>query len=149
MEKIRALLVDDNKHFLESIEHYITSFPGLNILCVGKALSGEEAVTKSKQLKPDLILMDIAMPGKGGLESTRLIKQDKGRPPIVVMLTIYENEEYRKAAQEAGADGFLPKSRFTQNLIPIVKTFFPGLLNLAVGESKLEHDEAARVVNNG
>jgi DNA-binding NarL/FixJ family response regulator len=124
MKKVRALLVDDNERFLDSIERYLNSIPELSIVCAAKATSGEEAIKLCAQLKPDLVLMDLTMPGMGGLKATRLMKQET-QAPRVVILTIHEGVEYGNAAHDAGADGFLSKSEFTEKLIPILRSMFP------------------------
>lgn len=82
----------------------------------------------SAELKPDLILMDLTMPGMGGLKATRLMKQETLAPRVVI-LTIHESSEYRNAAREAGADSFLTKSEFTEKLVPVVQSMFPESLN--------------------
>jgi len=82
----------------------------------------------SAELKPDLILLDLEMAGMGGLEATQLIKQEANAPRVVI-LTIRECNEYRRAASEAGADGFLTKSEFTEKLVPVVQSMFPESLN--------------------
>jgi two-component system invasion response regulator UvrY len=128
VKKVRALLVDDKERFLDSIERYLVSVPELNVDCIGKATSGEEAIMLSMELKPDLILMDLTMPGMGGLEATQLIKQEANAPRVVI-LTIHESDEYRRAAREAGADGFLTKSEFTEKLVSVVQSMFPESLN--------------------
>jgi two-component system invasion response regulator UvrY len=124
MKSVKVLLADDNQRFLESTERFLRSIPDINMVAVGKALSGEEAIRLSSELKPDLILMDLAMPGMSGLEATRLIKQ-AGEAPRVVILTIHENDEYRRAAEGAGADGFVTKSDFAEKLVPMVRSLFP------------------------
>ncbi len=124
MQNLRVLLVDDNERFIDSIERYLVSVPDLLIECVGKATSGEDAIKLITVLKPDFILMDLTMPGMGGLKATRLMKRESD-PPRVVILTIHEGIEYRNAAHEAGADGFLSKSEFTEKLIPVLRSMFP------------------------
>ncbi len=124
MKKVRTLLVDDNERFLYSIERFLASVTELNFDCVGKAMSGEDALKLSASLKPDLILMDLTMPGINGLDAMRLIKQSANTPRVII-LTIHQSGEYRWAAKEAGADGFLTKSEFTEKLVPIVQSLFP------------------------
>ncbi|MBI2429592.1 MAG: response regulator transcription factor [Ignavibacteriales bacterium] len=121
------LLVDDNRHFLESIEKYLMSIKK-SITVVGKAYSGAEAIRCSAEMKPDLILMDLAMPEMGGLEATRLIKQ-KADPPRIIIVTMHESEEYRTAADEAGADGYISKSDLHVKLMSRIGLLFPGSLN--------------------
>jgi DNA-binding NarL/FixJ family response regulator len=124
MKSLKVLLVDDNERFIDSIERYLVSIPDLHIDCVGKATSGEDAITLIPVLHPDLILMDLTMPGINGLETTRMIKGSKN-PPRTIILTIHDSEEYRWAAKEAGADGFLTKSEFTEKLTPLLRVLFP------------------------
>ena len=120
---VRFLLVDDNENFLDSVERYLYSLRGSNLYCVGKATSGEEAVRLSVKLKPDLVLMDCSMPGMGGLVATRLIKQTAGSPKVVI-LTIHESDEYRKAASVAGADDFVTKSELTNKMSSLLESMF-------------------------
>lgn len=87
-------------------------------------MSGEEAVGKSVELQPDLVLMDLAMPGIGGLDATRKIKSGIN-PPRVIIITIHEGDEYRKSAEEAGADGFISKSELHIKLAKQIRSFFP------------------------
>lgn len=124
MKNLRVLLVDDNERFLDSIERYLISIPGIHIDCIAKGRSGEDAIGLCTTLKPDLILIDLTMPGINGLDAMRLIKQSKN-PPRAIMLTIHDSDEYRWAAKDAGADGFLTKSEFMQKLMPIIRTIFP------------------------
>jgi DNA-binding NarL/FixJ family response regulator len=123
MKSVRVLLVDDNERFLESIERYFISVPEMHIVCAGKAKSGEEGVKLSAELKPDLILMDVTMPRMNGIEAMRLIKQEANAPRVVI-LTIHESNEYRRAARETGADGYLTKSECTEKLVPLVQSLF-------------------------
>ncbi len=114
----RILLVDDSEEFLEAAERFLASEPDLEI--VGKARSGEEALALIETTQPDLVLMDVAMPGMNGLEATRRIK-GQTKAPKVVMLTLYDNPEYRMVAAENGADGFVTKSEFTVHLRPLIR----------------------------
>lgn len=124
MKSVRVLLVDDNERFLKSIERYLASLPEMNIVSAGKATSGVEAIRLSGELKPDLIIMDLAMPSMNGLKVTRLIKEAADAPRVII-LTIHESDEYRRAAREAGADGFVTKAEFGEKLLPLVQSLFP------------------------
>ena len=110
MAKTRVLLVDDSADFLESATLLLTAAPGLTV--VGRAASGEEALSEVERLLPDLVLMDVQMPGIGGLEATRRIKA-RTHAPRVILLTMHDTVEYREAAEAAGANGFLSKLAFT------------------------------------
>ncbi len=118
---IRVLLVDDNDAFLETVARFLADDQQIEI--VGQANSGPDALEQVEHLRPDLVLMDLAMPGMSGLEATRQIK---ARPtgPRVIILTLYDSPEYRAAAQELGADGFVVKSEFFDQLQPAIHTLF-------------------------
>ncbi|MEJ2263101.1 MAG: response regulator transcription factor [Anaerolineales bacterium] len=121
MTGIRTLLVDDNPEFLEAAKRFLTSDEQLKI--IGTALSGQEAIKKVKELNPDLVLMDLAMPDMNGLEATRQIKNESGAPHVVI-LTLHDTPEYREASDSVGADGFIPKSDFGMQLLPLIKALF-------------------------
>lgn len=114
---MRILIIDDSKEFLDVAERFLLADPEIEI--VGRATSGEEGIESVNRLKPDLVLMDIAMPGMNGLEATRKIKAQPD-PPLVVVLTLYDNPEYRAFGKEIRADGFLSKSEFGTLLIPLI-----------------------------
>lgn len=121
MLPIRVLLVDDNPGFLESASLLLAAHP--RIVVVGKAHSGAEALTKIPHLTPDLILIDLVMPEMNGLETTRQIKIGKS-PPRVIILTLYDNAEYRDAALAVGADGFVAKPEVGTRLCPLICELF-------------------------
>jgi DNA-binding NarL/FixJ family response regulator len=121
MDYIRTLLVDDSLEFLEAAIHFLASDP--NIKIVGSSVSGYDALEQVKVLKPDLVLMDLALPGMNGLETTKQIKSEEN-PPLVIILTLHENDEYRVASQSAHADGFVAKSEFGVDLLPLIQYLF-------------------------
>lgn len=83
---------------------------------VGEAENGEEGVEMAASLQPDLILMDVQMPGIDGLEATRRISAREHAPPVIVMST-HESGEYQHTAIEAGAQAFIPKSDFGMDML--------------------------------
>ncbi|BAY13159.1 response regulator [Calothrix sp. NIES-2098] len=117
MPSVRILLVDDSLAFLESAARFLAIDKELEI--VGRVLSGEEALVQVPQLCPDLVLMDMTMPGMNGLEATRQIKQHSSAPYVVV-LTLNDGSEYRTAALAVGADGFVTKSEIGKALLPLI-----------------------------
>ncbi|OUL36644.1 hypothetical protein BV372_06690 [Nostoc sp. T09] len=121
MPPLRILLVDDSLAFLESAARFLAMDRQLEI--VGRALSGEEAVEQVPQLSPDLVVMDLAMPGINGLEATRQIKE-RSSAPYVVVLTLNDGSEYRTAALAVGADGFVTKSELGTALLPLIHSLF-------------------------
>ena len=122
MVSVRVLLVDDNAEFLDSATHFLSADPEIEI--VGCVLSAEAALEQAPRLHPDLVLMDLVMPGMNGLEATRQIKVLPGAPRVVI-LTLYDNAEYRAAAAAVGADGFLAKSEFGALLLSQIHWMFP------------------------
>jgi two-component system response regulator DegU len=122
MRPIRILLVDDNAEFLDAATRFLTDKPRIEI--AGKMLSGREVVTQISMLKPDLVLMDLMMPGMNGLEATRLLKQLPA-PPKVLVVSLHDDQSFRNAAQDAGADGFLSKRELSKKLLPLVETLIP------------------------
>jgi DNA-binding NarL/FixJ family response regulator len=118
---IRVLLVDDNLDFIRSAIHFLSLQPSLQV--VGSVISGKDALEEIPHLKPDLVLMDWAMPEMSGLEATRQIKACNNTLRIVI-LTLYDIPQYRKAAQSAGADGFICKGVWSEQLIPFLQHIF-------------------------
>ncbi len=141
----RIMIVDDNFEFLRSAARFLATDP--RILVVGLALSGSEALLQVTRLRPDLVLMDIAMPQINGLEVTRSLKSRFNAPHIVI-LTHYDTIDYRNAAAAAGADGFIPKSEFGAEVLPLIHSLLGTLppdvevpsTNLVMEEERLHHD---------
>ncbi|MEK7873683.1 MAG: response regulator transcription factor [Chloroflexota bacterium] len=103
---IRVLVVDDHPVVREGLLAMLRTDPGIAV--VGEAGGGEEAIEKAKQLKPDMVLTDIRMPGMDGIEVTRRIKA--ASPGVaVIVLTMYDSEMYVVEALRAGAAGYLVK----------------------------------------
>jgi DNA-binding NarL/FixJ family response regulator len=121
MEVIRTLLVDDSPEFLDAAGRFLASDPYIEI--IGSALSGQEAIKQIDSLKPDLVLMDLAMPGINGLETTRRMKSGPGAPRVII-LTLHDNPEYRSASESVQADGFIAKSDFGLELLPLIHLLF-------------------------
>ena len=118
---MRILIVDDNESFLETLEKFVSSLP--NVEVVGKVASGEQAVKLCRKLKPDLVLMDIKMPGLNGFEAARLIKSIEN-PPRILLLSFNDLPEYRIESVKAGADGYLSKSDISSGLLRQISSIF-------------------------
>lgn len=121
MSTIRILIADDSSDFAESATQFLSADPNLQI--VGRATSGQEALTKVSEVKPDLVLMDWAMPEMPGPVAMRRIKSDP-KAPRVIILTMYDLPEYRTIAKLAHADGFVSKSDFGEKLVPLIYELF-------------------------
>ncbi len=106
----RVLIVDDQEPFRSAARLVIELTDGFEV--AGEAMSGEESLAMVEQLKPDLVLMDINLPGIDGIEATRRIAADHPNIGVLVMST-YEASEYEPRALEAGALAFIGKSDFS------------------------------------
>ncbi len=106
---VRVLIVDDQEPFRSAARMVVELTDGFEV--AGEAATGEEGVALVGELAPDLILMDIKMPGMDGLEATRQIIEDDGGAKVVVLST-YEASEYEQLALESGAVAFISKSEF-------------------------------------
>ena len=105
-EPIRVLIVDDHAPFRAGLRALLTSVPEMEV--AGEAENGDDAIREADKLQPDVILMDIQMPGMNGIEATRLIYQSS--PHIgVIVLTMFEDDDSVFAAMRAGARGYLLK----------------------------------------
>jgi DNA-binding NarL/FixJ family response regulator len=113
----RVLVVDDSLVFLSAVEGLLRSAPGFRV--AGRAYSGLGALEQAMSLEPDLILMDISMPGMDGLEAARLLARRPGAAPVVLM-TVHEPDEYRDAAEAAGAAALLSKKHLGDQLLPLI-----------------------------
>lgn len=118
MRQLRVLLVDDHEGFLNAAQRQLRNLPWVSV--VGRALNGLEAVRMTEQLTPDAVLMDLAMPEMGGLQATRLIKA-QDRPPFVVIASHFDDPQHREHAASAGADGFVSKMFYVQEVVPILE----------------------------
>ena len=101
------LIADDDRVFRHTVKQILEVKRGIDVVL--EAENGEEAVELARTVQPDLVLMDLAMPRLSGLEATKLIKSKQ--PEIqVIMLSVHNDEIYRRAALSSGADAFFPKS---------------------------------------
>ena len=118
LKTIRVLLVDDHEGFINAVIRHMRKHAWIDI--AGTAANGIEAVTRSESLRPDVVLMDLAMPEMGGLQATRLIKtQDEA--PYIVIASHFDDAEHREHAQRPGADNFVSKLSYIQEVMPILE----------------------------
>ena len=118
MSKITVLLVDDHEGFINAALRHLRKVEWLDI--VGRASNGLEAIERSETLRPDVVLMDLAMPEMGGLQATRLIKTQDA-PPFIVIASHFDDAEHREHAMRAGADDFVSKLSYIQEVMPILE----------------------------
>jgi len=119
MEKIKVFLAEDHAVVREGLSELICREADMDV--VGEAGDGEETVRLVKELEPDIVLMDIAMPGMNGIEATRRIKEEQPRVCVLV-LTAYDNPEFVSAVIEAGAEGYLLKNVRGNELTNAIRT---------------------------
>jgi len=127
MDTIRIMLVDDQKLMLDGVQTILSIHPDYEVIAT--ATSGEDAIQQLKNIQPDLILMDIRMPGMGGVEATKYIKEHY--PDITVLiLTTFDDDEYIIDALSYGASGYLLKDIDGEKLIQSVTEAISGNLLL-------------------
>ncbi len=114
--QISTLVVDDNEGFRNGLVTYLRTLKGIHV--VAEAKDGLEAIALTGTLSPELVLMDVSMPGMGGLEAARIIKEQHHEIKVV-LVTIHEEETYRRLANLVHADGFVCKSTVKHDL-PVV-----------------------------
>jgi DNA-binding NarL/FixJ family response regulator len=114
---VRVLIVDDHRLFAEALTAILSVDDRIEV--VGLASTGGDAVRRAVELEPDVVLMDISMPGVGGLEATRRILEE--RPGVrVLMLTGSDADQDVDAARTAGAAGYVTKDRIAAELIGVI-----------------------------
>jgi DNA-binding NarL/FixJ family response regulator len=133
----RVLIADDDDLMREGLAELLAGDPSIEI--VGKAITGREAVERSRRLKPDVVLMDVRMPDLDGIEATRELAQAAPQTRVLI-LTTFEQDDYVFGALRAGASGFLLKRTRPEELIAAVHT-------IGEGESLLSPSVTRRVVD--
>lgn len=117
-EIIRILLVDDHLVLRAGLKALLDAETDMRV--VGEASTGEEALEKAKSLKPDVVVMDLSMPGMGGLEATRKISEMA--QSRVLVLTMHSEEEYLLPVLEAGGSGYVKKTSADEDLTNAIRT---------------------------
>ena len=141
MNKIRVLLAEDHTLVRAGFRALLEKLEG--ILVIGEVSDGRDALKVSKEIAPDVVLMDIAMAGMNGLEATSRMRQECPRTKVL-MLSMYTNEEYLKEALRAGASGYLLKDADRAELELAIKTVRRGETYLTPAVAKFTLDAYCR-----
>lgn len=123
MQKIRVIIADDHNLFRRGLQRILADYDDIDV--VGEAADGEEAVALVRKMQPDVVLMDVAMPGLSGPEATRRIRA--AQPDIrIIMLTVSDRDEDLFASIKAGARGYLLKNAQTTELTEAIRRVHAG-----------------------
>lgn len=126
--KIRIMIVDDHAVVRSGLGAFLAAVPDLEL--VGEAEDGEQAVARANSLQPDVILMDLMMPGMDGVTATRLIREQT--PSIQVLaLTSFQEDDMVQSAMQAGAIGYLMKNVNTRELSAAIRAAHDGKMTLS------------------
>jgi DNA-binding NarL/FixJ family response regulator len=137
MELIQILLADDHTLFRNGMQALLGLYPDIQV--VGEASTGEEAILKSEELQPDIILMDIRMPGINGIEATRRIIHTS--PNIcIIIVTMFEDDDSIFSALRAGARGYILKDANKEEVLRVIRA-------VASGDSSFSPEIAKRMMH--
>jgi len=123
MEPIQVLLADDHTLFRNGLQALLSLFPDIQV--VGEASTGDEAISKSEVLQPDIILMDIQMPGVNGIEATRRIAHTSPNIGIIIV-TMFEDDDSVFSAMRAGARGYILKEADKEEVLRAIRAVASG-----------------------
>ncbi|MFF2078364.1 response regulator [Kitasatospora sp. NPDC058162] len=140
---IRVMIADDQAMVREAFSVLLGAQPGIEVIAT--AVDGLDAVAKAEELRPDVVVMDIRMPGLNGIEATRRITGQAGLPTRILVLTTFDLDEYVYEALRAGAGGFLLKDASGVELAEAVRVVAAGDALLSPGLTKRLIEEFARL----
>lgn len=138
METLRILVAEDHPLFRKGVISLLSSIPDFEV--VGEAATGEEAVARVEELQPDVVLMDLQMPGRGGIEATRELLH--GSPSVrVLIVTLFEDDDSVFMALRAGARGYVLKDADEEELVRAIQAVGRGdaIFSPAVAERVLSY----------
>lgn len=120
---INVLLVDDHELVRTGIRRLLSDVSGINVYAEAK--DGESAITQVRKKRPDVVLMDVSMPGIGGLEATRKLKQIDSELPVII-LTVHTDDPFPTSLLKAGASGYLHKGCTVDEIVTAIKEVHAG-----------------------
>jgi DNA-binding NarL/FixJ family response regulator len=123
MELLTVVIADDHQFFRDGVRALLEAQPDME--CVGEAATGEEAVRMSTELQPDVVLMDVQMPGMSGVEATRQIVSSSPQMRVLVV-TMFEDDHLVFAAMRAGARGYLLKGARHEDMVRAIRAVGSG-----------------------
>ncbi|MCX7983154.1 MAG: response regulator transcription factor [Syntrophales bacterium] len=123
MKKISVLIADDHEVVRDGIKELLRRQPDIEI--AGEASDGKEAIVRVREIHPDVVLLDISMPGLNGLEAINIIRRVIP-PPEVVVLTMYDKDAYIKQLFQAGARGFVLKASPSREIVEAIRAAHRG-----------------------
>jgi DNA-binding NarL/FixJ family response regulator len=118
---VRVLIADDHQFVRQAIVRVLSGFPLVEVC--GEVANGSEILAKVTELRPDVVLLDVSMPGANGLEVARLLRQQSPLTRIVI-LSQHDPQHLRPRALEAGADGCVDKAEIVSELLPALEALF-------------------------
>ena len=119
MGPVRILIVDDHELVRRGLRSILVTRPDWEIC--GEAADGTNAIEKARELRPDIVLLDITMPRVNGLDAARIIRRDVPRTKVII-LSQYDESEMRSRAFEAGAQGYISKSDAARQLLIAIES---------------------------
>ena len=148
MSKIKVLLTDDHTLFRQGIRTLLAAETDMEV--VGESANGMDAVALAQQVRPDVVLMDIGMPGMSSFEATRLIRKD--RPDTkVIFLSMYDDDDYLAECVDMGANGYILKDSPAEQLLTAIREvsrggsyLSPRLLTRLVDDFRMQGRAARR-----
>ncbi|MBI5475002.1 MAG: response regulator transcription factor [Ignavibacteriae bacterium] len=120
---IRVLIVDDHPIVRKGLRSELSSQSDMQV--VADAANGDEALALARELKPDIIVLDLSLPGKGGLEILRQLR-DEASKPKVLMLSVYPEKQYAVRCLKSGAWGYITKSSASEELVAAIRKVAEG-----------------------
>ena len=123
MERVQVLIADDHTLFRDGLKALLASVPDIDV--VGEAATGDDAVARAADLQPDVVLMDVQMPGLNGIEATRRVVTSSPHVGIIV-LTMFEDDDSVFAAMRAGARGYVLKGADQEELLRAIRAVAAG-----------------------